>query len=174
MPRVVRAKKAQENSDSDSDTTDIEATPKAKRTAGGNSRLKRRVSQFQRNEDDDSEHRIPLKPFNDEVAEKRDLKRRKSSRMTMAFDPTMGSQDDQNTPGDASVGAEGPKTPRKTALARANQLKSVAMPGPAVPVPLEIMTSNFEEWMKMATDNVHCHSSSRLVLAETTDLENQC
>lgn len=174
MPRIARSKKVQENSDSDSDPTDVEATPRAKRTAGGNSRLKRRVSQFQPNEDD-NEQRIPLKPFNDEVAEKRDLKRRKSARMTMAIDSTGVSQEDQTTPGDASVGPDGQKTPRKTALARANQLKSVVMPGPAVPVSLEIMTSNFEEWMKMATDNVYFY----LILScrsptESLATENQC
>lgn len=154
MPRAARVTPARKLSDSDEESTDVEVTPKAKKSTGGNPRLKRRVSQFQPSIEEDSEQRIPLKPFNDEAAEKRSLKRRKSSRMTMAFDASTGSQEDQEAGGDASTPAEGPKTPRKTALARANQLKSVAVPGPMVPVPLEIMTSNFEEWMKMATDNV--------------------
>jgi condensin complex subunit 2 len=154
MPRAARVTKPRKNSDSEEESTDVEVTPKAKKSAGGNSRLKRRVSQFQSSIEEDSEQRIPLKPFNDEAAEKRSLKRRKSSRMTMAFDPSNTSQEDQEAEGDASIPVDGPKTPRKTALARANQLKSVAVPGPMVPVPLEIMTSNFEEWMKMATDNV--------------------
>jgi hypothetical protein len=45
------------------------------------------------------------------------------------------------------------RTPKKTALARASQLKSVTAPAP-VAAPIEILSSNFEEWMKMATDNV--------------------
>jgi len=154
MPRAARLTTNRKNSDSEEDSTDVELTPKAKKSASGNSRLKRRVSQLQPNGEQDSEQRIPLKPFNDEAAEKRSLKRRKSSRMTMAFDPSTASQEDQEAEGDASNPADGPKTPRKTALARANQLKSVAVPGPMVPVSIEIMTSNFEEWMKMATDNV--------------------
>jgi condensin complex subunit 2 len=111
------------------------------------------VSQYQPNDDDDDQV-IPLKHVNDEIAEKRSLKRRKSQRMTMAFDSGDASQGSQNVEQDAPVGTEGPKTPKKTALARANQIRSVAVPAPMVPVPLEIMTSNFEEWMKMATDNV--------------------
>jgi condensin complex subunit 2 len=156
MPRLVRPARKAEQSDSEEESTDVEATPKAKKTSSGagNSRLKRRVSQYHPGNEDEAEQRIPLKPFNDELTEKRALKRRKSSRMTMAFDAGAASQDDPATQGDASNSAEGPKTPRKTALARANQLKSVAVPGPMAPVPLEIMTSNFEEWMKMATDNV--------------------
>lgn len=153
MPRLARTGKIQKNSNSEDDTTDAEATPKAKRAAGGNSRLKRRVSQHHPSNEDEEDIRIPLKPFNDEAAEKRDLKRRKSGRMTMALD-TLGSQEEHNTSGGASAGIENARTPKKTALARANQLKSVAVTAPLAPVPLEIMTSNFEEWMKMATDNV--------------------
>jgi len=172
MPRAARITTTRKFSDSEDESTDVEVTPKAKKSTGGNSRLKRRVSQFQPSIED-SEQRIPLKPFNDEAAEKRSLKRRKSSRMTMAFDPSNASQEDQEAEGDASIPADGPKTPRKTALARANQLKSVAVPGPMVPVPLEIMTSNFEEWMKMATDNV-CGAQNPLQIYSLVSLENQC
>lgn len=49
--------------------------------------------------------------------------------------------------------SETQRTPKKTALARAIQLKSVTAPAP-VAAPIEILSSNFEEWMKMATDNV--------------------
>lgn len=152
---MVRVVKRSGDSDTDGDSTDIEATPRAKRTGAGaaSARLKRRVSQYQP-DDDDGDQRIPLKHVNDEIAEKRSLKRRKSARMTMAFDSVDASHDSQNMEPDASTGPEGPKTPKKTALARANQIRSVAVPAPMVPVPLEIMTSNFEEWMKMATDNV--------------------
>lgn len=152
MPRVTRPTKARAKSESSEESTDVEATPKPKKSAPPNARLKRRVSQFQPN-DEDSEQRIPLKAFNDELAEKRTLKRRKSSRMTMAFEPLDDSQDAPEGQNDASQSQEGVTAPRKTALARANPLKSVVAPGPMVPVPLEIMTSNFEEWMKMATDN---------------------
>ncbi|KAG8756037.1 hypothetical protein FRC14_003419 [Serendipita sp. 396] len=153
MPRAARTTKKRISSSSEEESTDVETTPKQKKTTVNNARLKRRVSGFQLDEADDGEQSIPLKSFNEELAEKRSLKRRKSSRMTMAFDPDAGSQENQEPEQDAYGSAEAPNPPKKSALARANQLKSVVAPGPMVPVPLEIMTSNFEEWMKMATDN---------------------
>ncbi|KAF8141674.1 condensin complex subunit 2/barren [Boletus edulis] len=40
----------------------------------------------------------------------------------------------------------------RAALAKQKQLNS-ALPPPVINVPLDVMNSNFEEWMKMATDN---------------------
>ena len=126
-------------------------------------RLKRRTSQYNRQDEESQQFsnpgdsfRIPLKPINDELAEKRNLKRRKS-RMSMGIGLEGGPLVvDEAVPGasqDTNGDADTQKTPKKTALARANQLKSVTAPAP-VAAPIEILSSNFEEWMKMATDNV--------------------
>ncbi|CUA78174.1 Condensin complex subunit 2 [Rhizoctonia solani] len=82
---------------------------------------------------------------NDDLSEKR---RRRQSRVAAALiaeeEPDGGSSSGAN--------ASGPRTPKKTAVARANMLNAVDhTPLPAVS--LDVMTSNFEEWMKMATDN---------------------
>lgn len=47
--------------------------------------------------------------------------------------------------------------PHKSALSvqkRAKRLSAVAPSNP--PVSMEVMNTNFEEWMKLATDNVSC------------------
>ncbi|KDQ19090.1 hypothetical protein BOTBODRAFT_28583 [Botryobasidium botryosum FD-172 SS1] len=93
---------------------------------------------------------------NDDAMERR--RRRKSTRMGP---PGGGEQPDEpeaqagpsrpTTP-DRDAPRTGPKTPRVTALARANELNSIdRTPMPAVS--MDVMSSNFEEWMKMATDN---------------------
>ena len=141
--------------------SEAEVTPRPTQKAA---RLKRRVSQYNPQEDESQQlgnpgdpFRIPLKPKNDELAEKRSLKRRKS-RMSMGVRLEGGSfvADDETAPEisqDPNGDAETQRTPKKTALARANQLKSITAPAP-VAAPIEILSSNFEEWMKMATDNV--------------------
>ena len=162
MARTVR-KPAANASYSDASETESEAevTPRPKQNAA---RLRRRVSQYNPQEDESQQFskpgdsfRIPLKPINDELAEKRNLKRRKS-RMSMGIGLEGGSLvvDDEAAHGasqDINKDTETQRTPKKTALARANQLKSVTAPAP-VAAPIEILSSNFEEWMKMATDNV--------------------
>jgi condensin complex subunit 2 len=84
--------------------------------------------------------------INDDAAEKR--RRRKSARTIVP--------DEDNE--------AGPSTEDTRAAAHARQkqqLLSVAE-APAIDVPLDVMNSNFEEWMKMATDNVrlYCRDSS--------------
>lgn len=82
---------------------------------------------------------------NDDLEEKR---RRRQSRA-----PTALIAEEEGDGASSSGGAGGPRTPKKTAVARANMLNAVDhTPLPAVS--LDVMTSNFEEWMKMATDNV--------------------
>jgi condensin complex subunit 2 len=162
MARTARKPAANASySDASGTESEAEATPRPKQKAA---RLKRRVSQYNPQEDESQQFnspgdsfRIPLKPINEEVAEKRNLKRRKS-RMSMGIGLDGGSfvADDEaahGIPQDTSGDVETQKTPKKTALARANQLKSVTAPAP-VAAPIEILSSNFEEWMKMATDNV--------------------
>jgi condensin complex subunit 2 len=83
---------------------------------------------------------------NDDLSEKR---RRRQSRVTAAL---IAEEEGDGGPS-SGANANGPRTPKKTAVARANMLNAVDhTPLPAVS--LDVMTSNFEEWMKMATDNV--------------------
>lgn len=162
MARTARKPAANAPHFGESETeSEAEVTPRPRQKAA---RLKRRVSQYNPQEDESQQlsnpgdsFRVPLKPKNDELAEKRSLKRRKS-RMSMGVGLEGGSfvADDEATPEvtqDTIIDGETQRTPKKTALARANQLKSVTAPAP-VAAPIEILSSNFEEWMKMATDNV--------------------
>ena len=162
MARTARKPAANVSySDASETESEPEVTPRPKQKAA---KLKRRVSQYNPQEEESQQFnnprdsfRVPLKPINDELVEKRNLKRRKS-RMSMGIglegsslvaDNEAAPEASQDINGDADT----PKTLKKTALARANQLKSVAAPAP-VAAPIEILSSNFEEWMKMATDNV--------------------
>ena len=162
MARTARKPAAAASySDASETESEPEVTPRPRQKAA---KLKRRVSQYNPQEDESQQFsnpgdsfRMPLKPINDEVAEKRNLKRRKS-RMSMGHVLEAGSlaADDEAAHGasqDVNGEAETQRTPKKTALARANQLKSITAPAP-VAAPIEILSSNFEEWMKMATDNV--------------------
>lgn len=130
-------------SESDSERSDEADTPRPKK---GRSTKKKRISDvFVPLNDDSDDTRTPLKSvnINDDLAEKR--RRRKSSKLA---GPSM---DDV----DAAIGAEGMATPRRisSANARAAQL-NVVEDTPLIKIPLDVMSSNFEEWMKMATDNV--------------------
>jgi condensin complex subunit 2 len=162
MVRTARKPAANASYSGASETeSEPEVTPRPRQKAG---KLKRRVSQYNPQDDESQQFnnpgdsfRIPLKPINDELAEKRNLKRRKS-RMSMGIGLEGGSfmaddEDAPEAPQDINGDAETQRTPKKTALARANQLKSVTAPAP-IAAPIEILSSNFEEWMKMATDNV--------------------
>ncbi|KAG8744178.1 hypothetical protein FRC10_010644 [Ceratobasidium sp. 414] len=81
---------------------------------------------------------------NDDFSEKR--RRRQSAARPAAPAPV---EEDGDGP---SGSGGGPRTPKKTAVARANRLDAIEhTPLPAVS--RDVMISNFEEWMKMATDN---------------------
>ncbi|KAG9104291.1 hypothetical protein FRC06_003799 [Ceratobasidium sp. 370] len=81
---------------------------------------------------------------NDDFSEKR--RRRQSAARPAAPMPV-----DEDGDGPSGSGG-GPRTPKKTAVARANRLDAIEhTPLPAVSK--DVMISNFEEWMKMATDN---------------------
>lgn len=79
--------------------------------------------------------------FNDDEAEKR--KRRKSAKL-LGQQTTMF--DSLADPGSGASGLNAGKQPA--------QLNSVVPAAPIINVPRDVMNSNFEEWMKMATDNV--------------------
>jgi len=78
--------------------------------------------------------------INDDAAEKR--RRRKSTKITVVENAMAGPSSEGHIDADTSRAAR-----------QKQQLKSVAPP-PVINVPKDVMSSNFEEWMKMATDNV--------------------
>jgi len=154
--------------DSDSDPDTDTATPKPHHRQ----HLKKRVSEAYIPENEasfpsESGGRVPLRPvnINDDAAEKR--RRRKSTKITAVENAHAGPSSEGNNDQD-------PADTSRTAKQK-QQLTSVAPP-PVINVPLDVMSSNFEEWMKMATDNV-CNGlpigplfSSKLLLFFT---ENQ-
>ena len=117
------------DSDSDGDT---ESTPKAARHGP-----KKRLSDVYNDADASfSSDRAPLRSvnINDDAAEKR--RRRKSLKAVVVLQ----SEDQQQ---------QQPEPARSK-----GRLLTSAAPPPEINVPLDVMSSNFEEWMKMATDNV--------------------
>ena len=142
-----------QESDYEGGDKDAEETPKpAHRTLS-----KRRVSDIYDASFASDSGRVPLKSvnINDDAAEKR--RRRKSARIVPSEDQA-GPSSGPNT--DEREDQRGPAHARNK-----QQLLSVDQ-APVATVPLDVMNSNFEEWMKMATDNVRStrHSKFRCVL----------
>lgn len=108
-------------------------------------RSKRRISE--RHETDGSfgtdGGRAPLRAMNinDDTAEKR--RRRKSTKLVVIENAEAGPSTERQ---------EHSLESSKAAQAKQRPLNSV-LPPPVINVPLDVMNSNFEEWMKMATDN---------------------
>ncbi|KAI0350666.1 barren [Trametes cingulata] len=158
-PATENSRSSYADSDSDGDT-EREHTPKpAARTLS-----KKRLSERLYDPDADGSFsldggnnpngaRAPLKSvnINDDVAEKR--RRRKSAKVTVRLD-------DDNAEAGPSNSGSAPDAPdgtadgaRTTALGRQkSQLLNVPQ-APVINVPMDVMTSNFDQWMKMATDN---------------------
>ncbi|KAF9564247.1 barren [Agrocybe pediades] len=154
MPVARRARSPEEDASmygGDTDQESVHDTPKPARA------LKKRVSEIHYQENDGSfteggggaSGRPPLRTvnINDDAAEKR--RRRKSTKLAVVENALAGpssegamqeSQPDNN-------GADGPRVTG----AKQKPLKSVVPP--VVSVPTDVMNSNFEEWMKLATDN---------------------
>lgn len=146
-PRAARSRPAKVESDSDGDT-ERESTPRPI-----SSGLRRRVSDYPPNGQDGEDTSgkrapVPAVTVNDDAAEKR--RRRKSARMT-ALPPD---EEEQPAAGPSNISA-GPtgNGPVRTPGRGLQRLESVAHVEP-INVPRDVMSSNFEEWMKMATDNV--------------------
>ncbi|KAF8845187.1 barren [Paxillus ammoniavirescens] len=90
--------------------------------------------------------RVPLRPvnINDDMAEKR--RRRKSTKLAVIESVEAGpSSGERVDTGESSRAAQ--------AKQKQQQQLNSAVPPPVINVPLDVMSSNFEEWMKMATDN---------------------
>jgi condensin complex subunit 2 len=130
------------------DETDQESEPETPRPQ--KTHLRKRLSEAQITDNDTSltsdNTRVRI---NDDAAEKR--RRRKSTKVYPE-----GSLE-QDTAGESS------KTGRQ------KQLNSLA--APEINVSLDVMSSNFEEWMKMATDNVRSEALS-LFLSLIVLIEN--
>lgn len=130
----------------DSDDTEPD-TPKPNHRQGS----KKRISDVHGLDSDASfaseSGRAPLRTvnINDDAAEKR--RRRKSTKLAVIESAEAGpSSGDGMDTGESSRAALAKQKPQQ-------QLNS-AVPPPVINVPRDVMNSNFEEWMKMATDNV--------------------
>ncbi|KAG6865711.1 hypothetical protein C0991_012527 [Blastosporella zonata] len=122
----------------DTDSDDELDTPKHSKQG-----LKKRLSEAYIPDHDHADApRPPLRSvnINDDAAEKR--RRRKSTKITVIENTIAGPSSEGNDP-------DAPESSR-TAKQK-QQLNSVA--APMINVPKDVMSSNFEEWMKMATDN---------------------
>jgi condensin complex subunit 2 len=127
-----------EETDQESD----QDTPKPRKNG-----LKKRLSEYNPENDGNftsEAGRAPLRSvnINDDAAEKR---RRRKSAKPPAMENAMGEQTSE-----VNVEQDG----ESSRMAKQKQpLQSIA-PALSMNVPKDIMSSNFEEWMKMATDNV--------------------
>lgn len=161
-PRQAAARASYAESDSGGDT-EREQTP---RPAASRTHSKRRLSE---RVDPDGSFSLDNSPagappaagraplanvnINDDVAEKR--RRRKSAKVVVTLDP----DEDQDAGPSLLPNGGGPSEGAAEASRGANlarqksQLLSVPQ-APVINVPMDVMTSNFDQWMKMATDNV--------------------
>ncbi|EKM81927.1 hypothetical protein AGABI1DRAFT_105330 [Agaricus bisporus var. burnettii JB137-S8] len=128
----------------DSDDDDDQDTPRPQRTT-----IKKRLSEAHHPDDGSfsgtDPSRVPLKSvsLNDDAAEKR--RRRKSTKLTVIDDLAMG--------GPAADGVADQEHAESSRPSRQKQQINTVEPPAEMNVPPDIMSSNFEEWMKMATDN---------------------
>lgn len=133
----------------DSDDDDDQDTPRPQRTT-----IKKRLSEAHHPDDGSfsgtDPSRVPLKSvsLNDDAAEKR--RRRKSTKLTVIDDLAMG--------GPAADGVADEEHAESSRPSRQKQQINTVEPPAEMNVPPDIMSSNFEEWMKMATDNVRLFS----------------
>jgi hypothetical protein len=144
MPAARRVR-VQDASDTDGDDYDNHETPRPQRA-----NLKKRFSEVHPADDgsfsSSDPTRIPLKSvsLNDDAAEKR--RRRKSTKLAVIDDLAMG--------GPAADGADDQEHAESSRSSRQKQQINTVEPPAEMNVPPDVMSSNFEEWMKMATDNV--------------------
>jgi condensin complex subunit 2 len=132
--------------DGSSSGSDEEQTPPQRTKSQA---IRKRISEPQDKSfvDDMNPGRVPLKAvnINDDTAEKR--RRRKSAKNPTvdSFDAgpsTSGRQDETEDGG------------TQTHSRHKQALKSIIVETPIIDVPIDVRNSNYEEWMKMAMDNV--------------------
>ncbi|KAI1793576.1 barren [Ganoderma leucocontextum] len=101
-----------------------------------------------------SKTRHPLKTvsINDDVAEKR--RRRKSAKITLPLDPDQDPEPGPSNVPHTNEAQDAPSEGSRTSNLPRQKSQLLAVPqAPEINVPLDVMTSNFDQWMKMATDN---------------------
>ena len=155
MARTTRHPRAQLSlyADGSSSESDDEQTPRQRGKSHAN---RKRISETQDRSftEDTKPGRVPLKTvnINDDSAEKR--RRRKSAKNYLIDNPEAGPSNNgtQEDTEDTVVHAH---SRHKQAL------KSNIVETPIIDVPLDIRNSNYEEWMKMAMDNVRSILDSR-------------
>jgi len=146
--------------DTDTDTDGDQETPRRPRQT-----LKKRLSEV--HNDHGASRSVNM---NDDAAEKR--RRRKSTKLAVL-------ENSQGGPSSEGQIAEQDQQPETSWMAKQKQQLTSVAQTPAINVPLDVMSSNFEEWMKMATDNVPlivprmavaylCHRKSMLLIPGTS------
>ncbi|KAF8199101.1 condensin complex subunit 2/barren [Pholiota molesta] len=142
---ALRLQSTRRNAQQNADDTDQESEPDTPRPQ----KLKKRLSEvYAADQDAGSANSDPGRPplkavnINDDAAEKR--RRRKSTKINVIENahagPSSEGAHDQADGGEHSRGAK-----------QKQQLNTLAPP--VINVSMDVMSSNFEEWMKMATDN---------------------
>jgi len=138
--------------DGTSSETDEEQTPRHRAKSQA---IRKRVSETQDRSytEDANPGRVPLKAvnINDDTAEKR--RRRKSAKNT-TVDHVEAGPSSSNTQDDAEDTGAHAHSRHKQAL------KSIIVETPSIDVPIDVRNSNYEEWMKMAMDNVRPYSNT--------------
>lgn len=179
--RQTRPQRAQRSAPAPHDDSDSgnETEPETPRPTKSTTGLRRRISEVQDKSYEDGP-RPPLKTvnINDDAAEKR--RRRKSTKITAIENAEAGPSGAAGA-GDAEGVAAAANTSRTTMGGRKSNAVAL-LETPVINVPTDVMTSNFEEWMKMAMDNVcsFYFLTSRFFEALATDniaqivVENQC
>jgi condensin complex subunit 2 len=151
--------------DGSSSESDNEQTP---RQRGKSQATRKRISETQDKSftEDTNPGRVPLKAvnINDDSAEKR--RRRKSTK-----NHTTGNSE----PGPSTSGRQdGAEDAGAHAHSRHKQaLKSIVVETPTIDLPVDVRNSNYEEWMKMAMDNVRPLDFRLFCMLISTSIENQ-
>lgn len=146
--RTTRHPRAQLSlyADSSSSESDNEQTPRQRGKSHSN---RKRISETQDRSftEDTNPGRVPLKAvnINDDSAEKR--RRRKSAKNHPIDNPEAGPSNNGKQDDTEDVVAHAHSRHKQA-------LKSNIVETPVIDVPLDIRNSNYEEWMKMAMDNV--------------------
>ena len=139
---MAPARRPRSSDDTDTESELEQETPRK-------SKLRKRLSEIHRPGDDDgtTEGRVPLRSvnINDDAAEKR--RRRKSTKLHIIESALAAPLDEGGAPAqDAQTGEQSKASKQK------QQLNAIAPP--ILNVQLDINNAKFEEWMKLATDNV--------------------
>ena len=160
---MAPARRARSSDDTDTESDFQQETPRK-------NKLRKRLSEIHRPGDVDGtpEGRVPLRSvnINDDAAEKR--RRRKSTKLHVIESVLAAPLNEGGAPAqDAHTGEQSNKAGKQK-----QQLNAIAPP--VLNVQLDINNAKFEEWMKMATDNVGFVLQSYRKALNYSLIENQC